>query len=113
MGAGHLPSDSTGVDPVLLALGAVDKGHTLPQVPLGLSSRVHTLQLHDAVLGALQVLSALVTQVASFDVETMVEMISLDLSRRNGMYRILFSAGIDFFSDPGPADGSPYLKMII
>lgn len=73
MGAGDLPVDGTGVGAVLLALGTVDEGDALAQVPLGLGGGVDALQLDDAGLGGLQVLTTLVAQVAGLNVQTKEE----------------------------------------
>lgn len=71
MGTGHLSVDGTAVGAILLDLGTVDKGNTLAEVPLGLFSRVHALELDNGGLGALQVLTTLVAEMASLGVETL------------------------------------------
>lgn len=98
MGTGHLAVDGTGVGAVLLDLSTVDKGNTLAKVPLGLLRSVHALQLDDGVAGALQVLAALVAEMASLDIETSEGggLVWEVLGWRRG-YRILFSLGIENF----------------
>ncbi len=82
MSAGNLSVDSTGVGTVLLALGMVDKGNTLTEVPLSLSSTVNTLKLDKGGLRALEVLTTLVSEVASLNVKTIKKEKELDIIHR-------------------------------
>lgn len=65
--------DGSPNDALLVALGisllaAIHKSDTLAKIPLGVSSRVHILQLDDRAAGILIALRALISQMTSLDV---------------------------------------------
>lgn len=70
VGTGDFSVDGTGLGAVGLAGGAVDKGDTLTEVPLGFCGTVDALQLDDGGLGGLKVLTTLVSEVACLHVKT-------------------------------------------
>lgn len=71
MDASNLAPDLSSLAAFFVGLtAAIDKSDTLAQVPASLLGTAHTLQLNEASIGLLGVLAALVSQVASLDVQT-------------------------------------------
>lgn len=69
--SGNLASDGTGLAAALVSLlGTVDVADALAKVPLGLLLVGDVLQLDDGAAGLLGTLTALVSHMASLDVET-------------------------------------------